>query len=758
MVNNIIKKLTLSIFLLFVVINSFADTFVVSKIQVNGLQKIPRATVLEYIPIRAGQQVDEEETVHIIQTLYQTGFFEDVSLSRQGDTLIVAVKERPTIGAIKLSGNKQLTKDDLLAALKGAGIAEGQIYSESTLDGMKQALVHQYNMLGRYNAQVNVKVTQEPRNRVGVQIQISEGDIARIKQINIIGNKHFTEKELRKNFKLSKRPWWALFGSSDEYSADKLKGDLEVLNYFYLDRGYLKFSIDSSQVTMTPDHKEIYVSIRVTEGDVYTIAGHKFSGNLLGKQADVEKYANLLRPGDIYSRIKVERISNTIARYYADMGHAGASVVAEPHFTPGSTAVLVTFNVDPGDRVYVRNIEYSGNTRTGDEVLRRETRQMEGGVYSASQIDMSTRRLNNLGYIEGIKVDTVPVPGKSDQVDLNYSVKEVSSTTASAQVGYSDNYGILYGANITQKNFRGSGKSVSLGFNNSQFSQTYSFNYFNPYYTPYMSRGYSLFYQKVTPGNTNISNYVLDSYGAMINYRLPMSEYSYLTFGYGYEYLHVNTGTPSVEISSFINEHGDNFNNVKLTAGWSYNNFDKAIFPTRGFNHYIGAEVGVPVLPDNLNYYRLNYDFTYYQPVYKGVIVALNASLGYGDGYAGFDNLPFFKNYYAGGIGTVRGYEANTLGPRDSNGNSLGGSVLTVGSANLIVPNFITERVRTALFFDAGNVYSDGFDAGELRYSTGLQVDWMSPVGPLRFSLAKALNAQRGDRTQTFQFSVGTSI
>lgn len=757
MVNNIIKKLITCIFLLFVTINSFADTFIVRSIQVKGLQKIPTATVLEYIPVRPGQSLDAEDTVHIIQTLYQTGFFEDVSLSRQGDALIVTVKERPTIGVIQLSGNKQISKDDLLAALKSAGIAEGQIYSESTLDGMKQALVHQYNMLGRYNAKVNVTVTPEPRNRVGVQIQISEGDIARIKQINIIGNKHFTEKELLKNFKLSKRPWWALFGTSDEYSADKLKEDLEALHYFYLDRGYLKFSVDSSQVSMTPDHKAIYVSIRITEGDVYTISGYKFSGNLLGKQADIEKYVKL-SPGEVYSRRKVERISNTIARYYADMGHAGASVSAQPQFIPGSTAVLVVFHVDPGDRIYVRNIEYSGNTRTADEVLRRETRQMEGGVYSASEIDQSTRRLNNLGYIDNIKVETVPVPGKSDQIDLNYSVKEVSSTTASAQVGYSDNYGILYGANITQKNYKGSGKSVSLGFNNSQYSQTYSFSYFNPYYTPWMSRGYSIFYQKVTPGNTNISNYVLDAYGAVMNYRIPMSEYSYFTFGYGYEYMHVNTGTPSIQISDFINQHGDNFNNVKLTMGWSYNNFDRAIFPTRGFNHYIGAEVGVPVLPDSLDYYRLNYDATYYQPIYKGFIVSLNAGLGYGDGYGSFDTLPFFKNYYAGGIGTVRGYEANTLGPVDSNGNALGGSVLTAGSVNLIIPNPLSERLRTAVFFDAGNVYADSFDAGDLRYSTGLQVDWFSPVGPLRFSLGKALNTKPGDRTQTFQFSVGTSI
>ncbi|MDF3055171.1 MAG: outer membrane protein [Gammaproteobacteria bacterium] len=757
MVNNIIKKCIALIFFSFVTISSFAEVFVVRNIQINGLQKIPTATVLEYIPVKPGQQLDGEDTVHIIQTLYQTGFFENVTLSRQGDTLIVAVKERPTIGAIQVNGNKQISKDDLLAALKGAGIAEGQIYSESTLEGMKQALVHQYNLLGRYNAQVNVTVTSELRNRVGIKIQISEGEIAKIKRINIIGNKAFTEKELQKNFKLSQRPWWALFGSSDEYSAEKLQEDLNALRLFYLDRGYLKFSVDSSQVTMTPDRKDIYASVRITEGDIYTVRGYRFSGNLLGKEKDLSQYITFT-PGEVYSRQKVERIGSGIGRYFADMGYAGAAVSVEPIFTNGSTSVLLDFNVDPGDRIYVRNIEYSGNTKTGDEVLRRETRQMEGAVYSATDIDLSTRRLNNLGYVDNIKVEMVPVPGRPDQVDLNYSLKEVSSTTASAQVGYSDNYGILYGANMTQKNYKGTGKSVSLGFNNSEFSQVYSFSYFNPYYTQTMSRGYTLFYQKVTPGNTNISNYVLDTYGGVMNYRIPMSEYSYLTFGYGYEYMQVNTTTPSTEIASFLAQHGDHFNNVKGIAGWGYNNYDKAIFPTKGFNHYLGAEVGAPVLPDNLEYYRFNYDGTYYQPIAKGVIVALNVGLGYGNGYGSFDSLPFFKNFYAGGAGTVRGYEGNTLGPRDSNGNSIGGSVLAAGSVNLIIPNPISERLRTAVFFDAGNVFADSFDASDLRYSTGLQVDWFSPVGPLRFSLGKALNTQPGDRTQTFQFSVGTSI
>lgn len=735
------------------------DNFVIKNIQINGLQKIPRDTVLEYLPVKPGQTLTSSDTTHIIQTLYQTGFFTNVTLARQGDTLIINVSERPTIGLIKISGNKLLPTEDLMNALKSAGLSEGQAYNEATLDGMKQALLHQYNLLGRYDATVNIKVTSESRNRVGIDIQISEGTTARIEEINIIGNKSFSQKELEQDFPMRKLPWWSVsfFDKRDEYTAEKFQEDLNVLRNFYLDRGYLKFSVDSSQVTITPDRKHVYATIRITEGDIYTVKGYKFQGDLLGHEAKVRKLVTI-KPGEVFSRQKIQAINERIGRYYSDMGYAGATVKVEPVFEPNSTQVLLIFVVDPSDRIYVRNIEYTGNTKTADEVMRRETRQMEGGVYSTTQIEEGKRRLNNLGYLENIEVKPQPVPGKSDQVDLLYSVKETSSTTASAQVGYSDSYGLLYGANITQKNYQGSGKSVSLGFNNSQYSQVYSFSYFNPYYTPSgISRGYSLYYQQVTPGDINIATYILDSYGGMMNYRIPLSEYSAFTFGYGYEYVHINTSTPSVQISNFLDQHGDNFNNVKVNAGWSYNNFDRAVFPTRGFNHYIGGEAGLPVLPNNLEYYKFAYDGAYYQPLGKGFIMALSADLGYGNGYGAFDELPFFKNFYAGGMGTVRGYEANTLGPRDSNGNALGGSVLAAGSFNLIVPNPI-DKVRTSVFVDGGNVYDNSLNFSDLRYSAGIEIDWISPVGPLKFSLAKGLNEQPGDRMQAFQFAVGTSI
>ncbi len=772
MTRKILKKIGAFCLIFLLVLPVYAqEDFVVKNINVVGLQRIKLQTVLEYLPIRAGQTMTAEDTANIISALYQTGFFSDVSLARSGNTLIIQVVERSTIGLIKLSGNKLVKTKDLLDALKQAGIAEGEAYDQATLSGMRQALLNQYYTIGRYNATVDTKVVPQSRNRVEVDIHIYEGHTAKVREINIIGNQTFKTKTLVNTFDMAPKPWYEFWNKSDDYSQEKLQKDLDALKTFYLDRGYLRFNIDSSQVTITPNRKDVYITIRVTEGGVYRIKGYNLSGDLLGKQAEVSKLIRL-QPNEVFSRKKVLATNNAIGRYYGDMGYANAVVSVDPAIDDANKQVFLTFEVHPGDRVYVRRIDYSGNTKTADYVLRRETRQMEGGVYSVTNMDETKRRLNNLGYLENIDVKMEPVEGKPDQVDLKYSVKESSSTTASAQVGYSDTYGLLYGANLSQKNYKGTGKAVALGFNNSQFSQTYSFSYFNPYYTDSgISRGFNLYFQQTNPGgSTNTAPYNLDAYGAVMNYRIPLSEYDALNLGYGYEYLNIKTGTPSTQTTSFLNEHGSHFNNVKLILGWTHNTFDRAIFPTRGFNQYVGAEVGVPVLPNSLDYYRLNYDATVYQPLFKGLIVVLNTDWGYGNGYNGFDELPFFKNFYAGGMGTVRGYEGNTLGPKDSNGNPTGGNILADGSFNVIFPNPISERIRTSVFVDAGNVYQDNLDLAELRCSAGLEVDWMSPIAPLKFSLSRALNPHStgapgvggtfpvADRTQVFNFSVGTSF
>jgi outer membrane protein insertion porin family len=736
-----------------------ADGFVVQKIEIQGLQRIPAQTVLEYLPVHVGQTIHTADTGAIIHALYQTGFFGNVSLSRKGDVLVVQVSERPTIGLIKISGNKQIKTKDLTAALKKAGITEGAAYDQALLDGMKQAMIGEYHKAGRYDATVEIKAVEQTRNRMAVNIQIGEGKVAKLDKIEITGNKAFTSGQLLKHFSLGKKPWWAFFSSKDQYSEEKVQADLKSLQEFYLDHGYLRFKVDSYQADMTADKKYVTVKIQITEGVPYRIKGYRLSGILLGQEAAANKIIKL-KAGEVFSRQKVVAINDALGRLYGDQGYALAKVDAEPEIDDANSQVFLTFKIMPGQRVYVRNINYFGNTRTADEVLRRETRQMEGGVYSISQQDETKRRLNNLGYLENIESKMEPVPGKLDQTDLRYDVKEASSTTATAQVGYSDAYGFLYGANITQKNFRGSGKTVALGFNNSEYAQSYSFNYFNPYYTESgISRGFSLYFQHVTPDQSNIAAYTLDSYGGMMNYRIPMSEYDYFSFGYGYEYLSVKSNDSSVQIADFINQNGSNFNNFKITAGWTHNTYDRAILPTEGFNQWLGLEAGLPGLPNSLQYYRLNYDASLYHPLGKGFIAVLNTDLGYGNGYGNMDHLPFFKNYYAGGMGTVRGYAENTLGPRDSLDNALGGNVLASANAALIIPTPLDKyRVRTSLFFDAGNVFQDTVNLSDIRYSTGIEVDWASPMGPLKISLGQALNSKDGDNTRLINFSIGTSF
>lgn len=742
---------------------SFAqDGFVVSKIRVEGLQRVNLSTVMNYLPIHAGQSLKPEQTGAIIDALYQTGFFSDVSLSRQGSVLIINVVERSTIGLIHISGNKLLKTKELMTALKQAGIAEGLAYDHATLSGMQHALLQQYYTLGRYDARVDTAITPESRNRVAINIKIDEGEVAKVQQINIIGNHAFKTKEIIKNFQLATPHWWSpllsFFIKSDQYSRDKLDSDLDTLRSYYMDRGYLRFNIDSSEVTITPGRKDVYITIHITEGPVYTIKGFEVEGQTLGHQTEIENLISL-KPGEKFSRRRILAIDDTINRFYGDKGYALAQVNVVPTMDDADRTVFLTFNVKPGERIYVRHINFFGNTRTSDNVLRRNTRQMEGGAYSLSAVDESKRLLNNLGYLDNIGVQMQPVPGIPDEVDLNYNVKETSSATASGQVGYSDAYGFMYGASITQNNFKGEGKSLSLGFNNSSFAQQYNLGYFNPYYTVSgISRGFNLYVQRVNSASANLAAYNMNLYGGSVNYRVPVSEYDYLNFSYGYEYMQLSSSNPSTQIASFLNKYGQHFNNLKVTAGWIHNSYDRAIFPTKGFNQYLGVEAGLPGLPDSLDYYKLSYNAKYYHPIAKGFIFNVYGDLGYGNGYGNLNILPFFKNFYGGGIGSVRGFVSNTLGPLDSLNNPLGGNVLADGSVNLIVPNPISEKIRASIFVDAGNIYQDSLNLSSLRYSTGVEIDWYSPLGPLQFALAKVLNAKPGDQLQAFNFSVGTSF
>jgi outer membrane protein insertion porin family len=761
-----IQILLISFIVIFTTLASYADDFVVRKIRIEGLQRVSETTVREYLPIHQGEVLDSTKTGEVIRALYDTGFFSDVQLSRDGDTLIINVMERATIGLIRIKGNREIKTKDLMDALKQAGIAEGLAYDQGTLSEMRQALEEQYYNLGRYNASVTTSVTRESRNRVSILININEGQVARVQQINIIGNHAFSDHKLLQNFQMTTHHFWSFFKGNDHYSREKLETDLESLRTFYLDRGYLHFSIDSTEVSVTPNRKDVYITIHVTEGGVYHIKGYRIAGNTLG-QADRLPPLVRVKPGQIFSRRDIEATNNAIGRFYENEGYASATVTVIPDIDETTKEVFLTFQVNPGPRTYVRRINFIGNTKTADYVLRRESRQMEGGLFSISNVDESKRRLNMLGYLENVQVKMDPVPTQPNMLDLNYTVKETSSATANAQIGYSDSYGFMYGSNISQRNFLGSGKSVTVGFNNSQYMQSYNFSYFNPYYTESgISRGFNAYVQRVTPDEVNLATYTQNIYGLGFNYRLPMSEYDYFTFGYGYEYTQLGSSNPSNVVADFFNEEGTHFNNLKLNAGWTHNTYDRAIFPTKGLNVVFSGELGTPLLPDSLDYYKLSLDGRYYQPLTHGFIAMMSTSWGYGNGYNGFDTLPFFKNFYAGGMGTVRGYQSNSLGPRDSQGNAVGGNVFADGSFNLIVPNPLGTKVRTSAFVDAGNVFQQQLDFGEIRYSTGVELDWWSPMGPLRFSIAKALNPHSDstqgfpheDDTQSFNFSVGTSV
>ncbi|MGB6976659.1 MAG: outer membrane protein assembly factor BamA [Gammaproteobacteria bacterium] len=745
-----------------------ALAFIVSNIRIEGLSYISRDTVLNYVPVKAGQEFNPSDASTVLQALYATGFFSDVNLGRQGNTLVIQVVERATIGAIHITGNKLIKTDKLMEALKSLGIALGNPYDSSSLTEIQKGLEQQYYSVGRYTATVTTNVVPETRNRVSVNINIYEGKVAKVKQIQIIGNRAFSEKRLLKNFNLSTWKLWSFITHGNDYAKEKLDSDLAALQSFYFDRGYLRFKVDSYTAALTPDKKYVYITVHIIEGPVYHVKGFALDGNLLGKDNQARALITL-NQGEVFSRQKILAINRNIQHLYADQGYAFTQVIVQPQIDDQAHTVFLGFTVKPGQRIYVRRINFSGNTATADYVLRREMRQMENGVYSLSNIEESKRRLNNLGYLQNIKVQTVAVAGEPNQVDLDYQVSEMSSATAKIQAGYSDLYGLLYGASVNEDNLFGTGRHVGLSFDHSNYASIYNFNYSNPYYTDSgISRSINVFVQHYTPGNVGITSYSYNASGASVNYGWPVNEFSGINFGYGYQHINLNTGAfPPIQIQNFTNAHGKRFDQFNLATGWQRTTYDRALLPTSGTKQALGIELGVPILNDSLDYYLVSYQAGWYYPLIKQFIFHLDGQVAYGNGYAKFDNgtappnsnLPFFKNYFAGGIDSVNAYQGNTLGPKDSNGNPIGGSVLTIASASLIFPNPISQNLRTALFFDAGNVYDNQFNGNQLRYSVGVSAQWWIPsVGPLEFSFGEPLNPHSGDRLERFQFSVGTSF
>ena len=733
--------------------------FVVRDIRVEGLQRISAGTVFNYLPVSVGSTLSEEDYPEIIRTLFKTGFFTDVNLRREDDVLVIVVTERPAIAEINISGNKDISTEDLKKALEEVGLAEGRVFDRSLLDKMEQELLRQYFGRGKYAVEIDTQVRQLPRNRVAINLDIVEGRAARIRQINIVGNQTFDDEELLEEFQLAPTGWWSILTRGDQYSKQKLAADIEALRSFYLDRGFLNFNVDSTQVSITPDKKDIYITINISEGERYRVKEVRLAGNLIIPENELRELITV-EPGEPFSRSAVTESAKQITERLGDDGYAFANVNTVPEVDEENEQVTLTLVVDPGQRVYVRRINFSGNLKTHDEVLRREMRQAEGGWFSTQAINRSKTRLERLPYLQEVNVETPAVPGTTDQVDINYSVTERRSGNITLGLGFGQDAGLLFNTGVNQENFLGTGNQLSFTFNNSQTNTVYAFAYNNPYYTmDGVSRGFRIFYRERDAGESNVADYLTDDAGAQVNFGFPISEFDFFRIGAGIEGLRVNTtGSIPTEIFDFLEENGDEFLSFKLEGSIDRDSRNRVIFADRGSLNRLAAEVTAP--GSDLEYYKLLYRHVSYYPIFKPLTFSVAGELGFGDSYGDLEDLPFFENFFAGGLRTVRGFESNTLGPRFDNGEPSGGSFKTVANAELIFPvPFVdeTRNVRLAAFVDAGNVF-DGvgeFDAGELRYSTGVGAIWFSPLGPLAVSLALPLNDDEDDETEPFQFSFG---
>ncbi len=735
------------------------EQFLVENIKVNGLQRISAGTVYNYLPVNVGETFVLSKAGVAIRALFKTGFFKDISLEKEGSTLVVNVVERPSIAKIIFEGNKDLSSDDLTKALKKIGLAEGKVFNRQILDKVEQELRRQYFSHGKYGLKIDTKVAKLTRNRVGINIDISEGRVATIKQINIVGNKVFENKELLKDFELSTSNWLSFYTKDDQYSKQKLSADLERLRSYYLDRGYINFTIDSTQVAITPDKKEIYVTINVNEGNLFTLNKVKVSGNLVVEPDEIIKLVQV-GPGEVFSRKAASATSKAISDRLGEEGYVFANVNMAPNINNENKTVEMTFFVDPGKRVYVNRINMSGNTKTRDEVLRRELRQMESSWASTKKIERSKVRLQRLGYFEEVNVETPPVVGTADQIDVNYSVVEKSSGNLSAGVGFSQTQGIIFNANVSQDNVFGSGKRVNLAFNNSSVSTRYSFGYFDPYFTlDGVSLGYDLGYSARDASQANISNYSTDVANSSFNFGLPLNENDRLRFNLDLKHTTLKSSDfSSQEILDFVKAEGNKYITFATSIGWSHDTLNRAVFPSDGMQQRLSAFATVP--GSDLTYYKVSYKQQMYFPIAKDLTFRLLGEAAYGDGYGNTKNLPFFEHFFAGGVKSVRGYDDNTLGPRDSRNDPFGGSTKIIGKAELFFPVPFVEDVksiRVGTFMDGGTV-SNGFNLGGLRYSAGLSGEWLSPFGALSVSFAIPLNAGVNDRQKSFQFSFGSGF
>lgn len=738
------------------------EPFVVKDIRVEGVQRVEPGTVFGYLPVKVGETFTDEKGAESIRALYNTGFFKDVQIRAEGNVLVVRVEERPAISQLEFIGFKEFDKDALRKTLRGVGVAEARYYDKSLIDRAEQEIKRQYVSRGYYAADVSTTVTPVDANRVSITFTVDEGPTAKIRQINIVGNKAFKESDLRDEMQLSTPNWLSWYTKNDLYSKQKLTADLEALRSFYLDRGYLEFAIESTQVSITPDKKDIYLTLNIHEGEQYKVSDIKLTGELLSKQAEMEKLIKL-KQGDVFSSAKLSATTKSITDLLGTYGYAFATINPQPQINQKDRTVALTLVVDPGRRVYVRRVNVLGNSKTRDEVVRREMRQMEASWFDGEKLQLSQNRINRTGYFTDANITTEDVPGTPDQVDVNVNVTEKPTGQINLGVGFSSTDKVVLSAGIRQDNVFGSGTSLGLDVNTAKANRTIAVTQYDPYFTTDgISRSTELYYRTYQPlYYTGDSNYKIVQQGGNMKFGVPFSETDTVFFGIGVERttIDVSTNTP-LAYQNWVAKNGRVTTNFPLTIGWSKDQRDSALVPTRGRYQQANLEVGVP---GGVTYYRAYYQHQWFYPVSKSFTLAFNNEFGYGRGYGGKD-FPIFKNYYAGGIGSVRGYETSTLGPRDANGIAIGGSSKIVGNVEFIFPlpgSGVDRTVRLFTFFDYGNVFAEAaqpYKLSDMRYSTGFGLSWLSPIGPLKISMGFPIKRKAEDQTQRFQFQIGTAF
>ena len=777
-------------------------SFTIEDIRIEGLQRVAPGTVFNYLPVKVGDDFDQRLATESIRALFKTGFFKDVRLEQEGDTLVIYIEERPSIASVKITGNKDISSDDLKKALKGIGMTEGKVFDRATLDKVEQEMRRQYFARGKYGVKIDTSVTDLPRNRVDIEITVSEGKVATIKQINIVGNHSFSDEQVTQDFEQNTGNLLSFYTKSDHYSKQKLSADLERLRSFYLDRGYINSQIESTQVAMSPDRKEIYLTVNLKEGDVYKVSDVQVTGKIIIRPEEIIPLVGI-GPGDVFSRKLATQSQKAISDRLGDEGYIFCNVNMVPEIDELTKTVRMTFFVDPGKKVYVRRINFSGNTKTRDEVIRREMRQMEAAWASSTKIERSKVRLERLGYFQEVNVETPAVPGTSDQIDVNYKITEKSSGNITAGVGYSQLQGIIFNAAVTQDNVFGTGKRVGFNFNNSRLNTIYNVSYFNPYASvDGVSHGFDVAYRKMNAYYTNLANYTTDTGDIGTNLAIPVNEFDRITFNLDLNRTNVKTNAYSpVQILDYIRYYTKDplktnyaFDYIPVAVGYVHDTLNRAMFPTEGGAQRIQVMATPPVFGSgSVAFFKASAKTQHFFPLAKDLTLQLAAEAAYGDGFNGAPALPFWENFFAGGPQSMRGFFPSSLGPKTISNQvgqggllSLGGSSKIVMQAEILAPLPFMEdskSIRIGAFFDVGNVYCNAFQVpgpkgyvsaangnpsdglcyapvkGDfLRYSPGILARWISPFGAIGFSVAHPLNTVYGDHLQSFQFSFGQTF